>query len=672
MSKALFILLLVIIILLAVACRGRTPVWQETSSTPPNFEEQPQLLLLSKSDSSQFSLFNINNNEMSDRQLDRSPSLAPLIASDYQVIDSILVGEDGRYFDLPNGEASPNGLWITSIDNAGLSLFRVDGSRMLLSENGRFPIWSNDGQWLAYADNEGLWAIKLSNLMTTQLSTSSSEPLAWSEDNQQLLLRREESAIIFDIVTKEERTLRGIDATQFQAQPVWNEDGSTIYASYGNNGNTDSVPKKIQARLIAIDISNERATVRNLLPNVRNQGITTFLPSPDKKIIFVRFHVCRNEFGGLFPFIPTRQCDNSHLLVEGATGDYTTLPTLPTETTFAWERPFSAVTLAALPQPTASSSGSADDSTLPSSTSFWQPNAELGHNPATAVPLGQAQSNGEGGKLLSVVEIVSSEDALTLALNANGAPPLPGYTYFAVRQRIAREAGRSSIFLTPRTHLVDSQLVAHQEILWLNAEGQKITELEYSDENPAEYWQVFALAEDAQPWLLFASAGIADNLPDLYFRLDENDEWEMPSGAESIPTNSIGVSEPAQIGETAVSTNWQLTVLDSTSHDLGAAFQDFVKVRIVYTGSIPSVARLLTCLSHRDFSGVGSTQIGQIGTNPSQPLQSLYHQPCFLPGAVYEGWITAVTGASGEPITFRFAPLNQPNDPFSGRVFENK
>ena len=70
--------------------------------------------------------------------------------------------------------------------------------------------------------------------------------------------------------------------------------------------------------------------------------------------------------------------------------------------------------------------------------------------------------------------------------------------------------------------MVDTQLVAHQELLWLNAEGQEITELAYSAETPADYWQVFAVAQDAVPWLLFASAGIADNRPDLYFRVDEN------------------------------------------------------------------------------------------------------------------------------------------------------
>lgn len=667
MSKVLLILLL-LFILLAVACRGRNAAWQPSSPTPPQFEAQPHLLLRSKSEFSQFTSVDIATGQMEETLLQQAPSLTPLLADEYHLLDDILIGQAGRYISLPNGLASPNGLWLTASDDAGLRLFRIDGQEMLLSENGRFPTWSSDSQWLAYADDAGLWAVEMSSLTPQQIGSTAAEPLAWSHDNQQLLLRSENSAIVFDIATKSERALRGVDASQIHDQPVWSLDGSSIYARYGNNGNTDAVPQTIQARLVAIDLTNNQSTLRDLLPNVRNQGITTFLPSPDRSLIAVRHHVCRNEFGGLFPIIPTRTCEDSYLLVDGKTGQYETLPALPPEIVLAWKRPFPAVALADLPMP--SSTTSSEVSSLPNSTTYWQPDAQLGHNPATAVPLGQALLNVERGRLLSVVDVVFGEEALALALNANGTPPYPGYTYIGVRQRIATESGRASIFVTPRTRLVDTQLVAHQEILWLNAEGQPITELAYSAEEPAEYWQLFTVAEDAIPWLLFASAGVADNLPDLYFRLDDNAEWGQPAGADPLPANTAGVTEPAGVGETAVSSHWQLTLLDSEANSLDEVTDKPIKVRIVYTGAAPSASRLFTCLSYQNFSGIAPTQLGQRGSYPSQPFQSLYHEPCLLPGGVYEGWITAVSNPDTDAITFRFTPPNRSGDPFGDRTFE--
>ena len=658
-------LILFLLMLLTVACSGRSNVWQPNSPTPPQFKEQPRLLMQPKTDPGRLGTLNIGDNTMDERLLVRAPSLRPLLAGQYQVINNILVGQGDQYINLPNGLASPNGLWLTSMDDDGLHLFRVDGGKMLLSPNGRFSIWSSDSQWLAYEDNDGLWAIETSSLVKQHLSSTIMEPLAWSENNQQLLLRSEKTAIIFDIVTKSEITLRGVDANQIHDQPVWSVDGATIYTRYGNQGNTDAVPSKVQARLVAIDVANGRPALRDLLPNVRNQGITTFLPSPDRAVLVVRHHVCRNEFGGLIPFIPTRRCDNSHLLVESATGHYQTLPKLPPEIVLAWERPFPATTLANLPLPTTSTV----IPSLPPLSSFWQPDAALGHNPATAVPFGQAQSNGEGGKLLNVIDVVFGEDALALAFKANALPPFPGYTYVAVRQRIAREAGKASIYLTPRTRLVDDRLVAHQEILWLNADGQKITELEYSLETPAEYWQVFAIETNAQPWLLFASAGIADNWPDLYFRLDENAEWVEPTGVETLAVNTIGVAEPAEVGETAVSADWQITLLDTDPNELSTSASELVKVRVAYTAASPSANRLFTCLSQKNFEGIAGTKLGQGSTYNTQPFQSYEHQPCLLPGAIFEGWLAAFPSVEGGSIAFRFTPPSPQGAPFSDRTF---
>ena len=137
--------------------------------------------------------------------------------------------------------------------------------------------------------------------------------------------------------------------------------------------------------------------------------------------------------------------------------------------------------------------------------------------------------------------------------------------------------------------------------------------------------------------MLFASAGIADNWPDLYFRLDDHAEWDLPASPTPLSANAIGVAEPAKIGETAVFNDWEFTVLGLGASELSPSHRDFIKIKIVYTGGAKSESRLFTCLSDKDFSGTASTRIGQSIRYFDMPFQSLYHRPCLLPGAVYEG-----------------------------------
>ncbi|MFO7536849.1 MAG: hypothetical protein R6X32_02180 [Chloroflexota bacterium] len=665
MSKLL--LPLILLLLLALACRGGNSAaeWQPNSAALPQFDAQtlPRLLIQPTAGSGSLTVLDIGVGRISSQSLIRAASLNEVLTGEHQLVGDLLAGQD-QFFGLTGDATSPTGLWLT-MERDGLRLFRVDGAETLLSATGQFPVWSPDGQWLAYEDETGLWAVNVGADLTPQLlSTTAYEPLAWSADNRQLLLRNDRTLAVFDVAAKRANNLRDINASQIHGRPTWSPDGQTIYARYGNNGQLDITagqgqPDTIQARLAAIATDGRSNPLRDLLPNQTDLGITQFLLSPDGTMLVARHFVCRSEPSGLIPFMRTRTCAGQLLLVESATGNYQTIPDSPLVGTMAWERPFPPVNLADLPLPT--SSGAAPAA---SGHPFWRPGAEPGHNPATAVPLGQT---GERlGTLTTVVEVVQGEAALALALNATPPllPPSPGYAYVAVRQRVTREAGRSAFYFSTRNLLLDDRLVAHGEFAWLDDAGQVITELTYSADAPEEYWQLFILEADPQPWLLLAPAG-ADNLPDLYYRLDEA-EWHSPTAVTNpLPTNNIGISEAAVVGETAVSSDWQITLLAPVERPSPTA--ELVQVQLGYTGAAPQENRLLTCVGDYSFQDAASGLVVLSDPYKSLPFSNFSRAVCLLPGGQFRGWLAVLPGESGETAVFRFNPPRPV--PFGERLF---
>ncbi len=652
MGKLLIPFLFILLVLLA--CGGGETEWQPNSATLPRLDGQtlPRLLVQPTAGSGSLVIVEIGTGQAASRTLTRAAGLNAVLAGEYQVAGDILAGQD-QFFGLTVGSAAPTGLWLAA-ERDELRLFRVDGVEIVLSATGQSPVWSPDGQWLAYRDDAGLWAVTVgADLTPRQLDTTAYEPLAWSVDNRQLLLRNGKTAVLFTLASQQTTILRGVDASQLHGQPTWSPDGQTIYARYGNNGRVDVAgpgqPDNRQARLVAITLDGSRDPLRDLLPNQRDLGVTDFLLSPAGDLLVARQFGCGNKPNGLIPFILTRVCTGWLLLVESVSGHYQTIPDGPMVGAMAWERPLPPVNLADLPLPT-----SADAAPVSNEHPFWQPAAAPGHNPATAVPLGQT---GERlGTFTSVVELIEGEAALALALNATPPllPPSPGYAYVAVRQRVTRQAGRSAFYFSTRHLLLDDRLAAHGEFAWLDGAGQVITELAYGADAPAEYWQLFVLEAEAQPWLLFAPAG-ADNLPDLYYRLAETAVWEAPTAVTNpLPSNNIGVSEAAGVGETAVSVDWQVTLLDPMERPSLAA--ELVLVQLGYSGAAPKENRLLTCVGDYSFQDVASGMVVRNDLYKSLSFHNFSRVVCLLPGGQFRGWLAVLPGEAGETAVFRFNP----------------
>lgn len=659
------LLLMLLLVLLAAACGGGEAVdWQASSPTAPTYDPMalPRLLVQPRSGSGELLVVDLVTGHTRTLLLTRAPSLDSILAEEHQVVGDLLAGRQEQFFGLTSGAAAPNGLWLAAAGQDGLRLVRVDGASMLLSAQGSSPVWSPDGLRLAYRDADGLWAVDVSADLTLQrLSATAREPLAWTADNRQLLLRDGRTLTILDSAIGQENAVCGVDASQIRGRPVWSSNGQEIFARYGNNGllSADPAslrqPDNVQARLVAIAAGCVPAPVRDLLPNQRNLGTTDFMPTPDGDLLLARHFVCRTQLGSeLIPLIPQRSCSAQVLLVDSATGNYQTISNAPLTGAMAWENALPAVDLASLPLPV-----SAGESAATAGLSFWQPDAAPGHNPATAIPLGETGQR--LGTLTTIVEVLEGDAALALAKSAAIDPPLlapgPGYAYVAVRQRVSTDrSGSAAIFRSPGSLLLDDRLAAQGEAAWLDAQGQAIQELRYSADAPSEYWQLFILEEGARPWLLVAPGG-ADNLPDLYYRLDETAEWVEPASTVSpVPANTVGVATPAGIGEMAVSDDWQITLLAPDAAVRPASAPELALVEIAYTGDALSADRLLICLGSDTFQDVAGSRVVRSEIIRPLPFQHFNRTVCFLPGGKLRGWLAVVSPSPQEPAVFRFNP----------------
>ena len=660
------LVLLLILLFLLLGCGGDTAVWQPNSTTLPRLDSSPPRLLIQPSaGSSALTVLDIVTGQKESRMVSRAASLNEIISGPYQPVGDILANET-HFFNLTDGLAAPNGLWLVTAEN-GLALWRVDGAQVTLSGTGDTPVWSPDGRWLAYRDAAGVWVVDVTTDLTPQLvSDTRYEPLAWSADNQQLLLRQGETAVLLTMATRQVDTLRGVDATQIHDRPIWSPDGATIYARYGRNGILDiessqQQPDNIQARLVAIATDGRSGPLLDLLPNQQDAGSIDFLLSPDGNLLLARHFVCNSEPGGLIPFSRTRRCTGALLLVETATGSYQTIEDASVAGAMVWERPLPAVQLATLPEPAAPSTSTAGE------TAFWQPSAAPGQNPATAVPFGEVA--GRLGQQMTVMELLTDAEALALAqsaaTNPTLLPPASGYAYVAVRQQVGREAGQASVYGSTNNLLLDDRLVAHGEVAWLDTAGAVLPELPYSAEEPATYWQLFILEADARPWLLVSPAR-ADNQPDIYYRLTaEDNDAAPPSPVVSLPVNEVGVAEAAVGGETAVSAAWQITLLAPAERP--AANPDLVLVQIGFTGAPSSTERLLTCLQREPFQSTAGSQVVESTALGALPWQNFARPVCFLPGGEFRGWLTVMPEVGEETAVFGFYPPYPV--PFGERLF---
>jgi len=357
---------LLLLVLLALACGGGGGgVWQPASSIPPQFAAPPPQFLIEHQDTTVWPPRNllisldVTTGTTETQELTGTGSLATLLADEYRVVDSVLISQQNQIYTILGGRAAPNGLWTAQQRDEGLALRRVDDAGMLtLSSSGRSPVWSPDSQWLAYQDDTGLWAVLMTDLSIRLLLTASVEPLAWSADNSQLLLRDEQTVTILDVAAQSQRPLNDVDGDQIHGQPVWSPDGQVIYARYGDNGRLDlnsahNQPDDIMARLVAMQTGGGRTPIRDLLPTVLDQGIMALWLSPDGEALVVHHFHCVSDRSGLIPLLSVRNCAGKVVVVAANTGNYATIwqPPLSALGGAGWERLLPAIDLSDLPLP---------------------------------------------------------------------------------------------------------------------------------------------------------------------------------------------------------------------------------------------------------------------------------------------------------------------------------
>ncbi len=356
--------LLLLLTLLTVAC-SRNTAWQPASAGAPQFEGALPKFLIQQEvpgawpPSSELVTLDPQTGEAIIQPVSGAPDLAALLSAEYRVVEDTLVGEQGEFYVVSGNHVAPNGLWAVWEREDSLSLRRVDDAGMLtLSSNGRsfHPIWSLDSQWLAYQDNDGLWALAIPTLAIQSLSSTSLEPLAWLGDNSQLLLRDGQTVSVLDLATQNLRPLPGVDGNQIHGRPAGSPDGQLVYARYGENGRLDlntasGQPDDILTRLVAIHTDGRQEPIQELLPEGQDQGISQFYLSPEGSAIMAHHFHCTSQPSGLIPLLRTWQCTGRLLVVEPATGNYTTLTEGDYTGIMAWGQGWPAVTLSELPVP---------------------------------------------------------------------------------------------------------------------------------------------------------------------------------------------------------------------------------------------------------------------------------------------------------------------------------
>lgn len=356
--------LLLLLTLLTVAC-SRNPAWPPASAGAPQLGGALPKFLIQQEvpgawpPSNELVTLDPQTGEAIIQSVSGAPDLAALLSAEYRVVEDTLVGEQGEFYVVPGNHVAPNGLWAVWEREDSLSLRRVDDAGMLtLSNNGRsfHPIWSPDSQWLAYQDNDGLWALAIPTLAIQSLSSTSLEPLAWLDNNSQLLLREGQTVSVLDLATQNLRPLPGVDGNQIHGRPAGSPDDKLVYARYGENGRLDlntagSQPDDILARLVAIHTDGRQEPIQALLPEGQDQGISQFYLSPEGSAIMARHFHCASQPSGLIPLLRTRQCTGRLLVVEPDTGNYTTLTEGDYTGIMAWGQGWPAVTLSELPMP---------------------------------------------------------------------------------------------------------------------------------------------------------------------------------------------------------------------------------------------------------------------------------------------------------------------------------
>lgn len=659
---------------LACGSSGGSGAWQPASHTAPGFDLAAQPALFIRVLDNWQPLIMVDLATSTETRLPRELVYDPtlLLANEYQVVGNTLTNVQGQLLAADDALRSPNGLWLAEQRQGSLLLRRADHAGMLtLSTHGGpfFPTWSPDGQWLAYGDSQGVWLVSLADLTVRPLTPNRYHPLAWSQDNRQLLLRYEDKLIIFNLETQAERVIAGVDGGQLLGMPVWSPDGRVIYTRYGNQGQLTiqaaaNQPDEVMARLIAIQTDGSRNPLRYLLPGSQDQGIAAFLLSPDGTIIVARHFICGLRPSGLIPFIRTRQCTGSLIAVEASTGHYVTLPLSYLSGEMAWARPQPAANLAALPIPPeavtfATPPPATPPATIPPPSAPTSTPLPDGFDRSRPFAFGTTATTTKWE--FTVLEMLRDAAAMEyiLANNPLTPPPDPGQTYVLV-----------SVIITP-TATQESQTLNHFHFGLTGAQNILYRQAALTlSGGPPQLNQEIAAGQSLTLWLPFQiAAGETDLLLTLvddplgqpaFLALEPGVAINHPPGLPMA--NEIGLTPDAAAnpGEWAITQEWGITVLEALRDEAAweriLAANQFnkppaegshywlVRVGFQYVGTAPGPHRVFD--SHFRAADSGGRLLPQVIIVTPEPTVAA----ALFPGGRHEGWVVLTAPLRAEPL----------------------
>ena len=164
--------------------------------------------------------------------------------------------------------------------------------------------------------------------------------------------------------------------------------------------------------------------------------------------------------------------------------------------------------------------------------------------------------------------------------------------------------------------------------------------------------------------------------PARYLALEEGAALSPPLNLATIAANDLGIdpADPASFGETVISEDWQVTVLDVLRGEQAAElFRQLFESNEVDEGMVPTLVnvrvRYLNEESEAQYSNMSKDNFAaaqdaeRVYESPRykswHPYDPPWMQIDYLPGGEYEGWAILQSPAGESGIMLRFKP-----DPF--------
>jgi hypothetical protein len=269
---------------------------------------------------------------------------------------------------------------------------------------------------------------------------------------------------------------------------------------------------------------------------------------------------------------------------------------------------------------------------------------------------------------VEILDVVRGAEAWAMMQEANqfNDAPAEGFEYLLVKLRVTGthdDSDEHEIYPT------DFQVTGDERLAYFSS-GQVPPEpaLDYAVRSgeTVEGWASYFIKEnEGNLLLMFSHIDESDPTNIRFIEIDEGARVETDAALLTIAPNKIGQDqdEPARVGQTLITEDWEVTVLE---FERGEAVQArlneqevyaptpepeiefvLVKVRVRYIGSEPS-----NRLDHGSFQTLSG---GEEFDTPYVSGLALRFDARFFPGGESTGWV-AVRARSNQPVTVVFEP----------------